>query len=1006
MPSKTWRHQWIVDASQPMAAYKASAAAMKGLDAQALKTVSSLEAVLGRIAKAAHGATAAVAAKGPVSATAHVAAAVAGVDRLTKATRDGAAAKSHIYTQEEARLKAHELTVKGINKRMIDDAAGAMRAQAELAGAAERAARRQGHGAASQERRKAEFSAMLLGGAPDATAAAGRAAQAAQLRASRAQQQVEQVRARIDAAGGGQEVPAGAFFKGRSSPAIDAKVKSLYGGASAAAKASGESYKDYLARHTTVERVPIASILAGQQTLEADRLRHLSDPAVLAAMHRAGNLPTVDVAGGAMTASDGHHRLAVMAARGQTHADVNVVRLPGSEQAVGAGARVTVPKAPGGGEPHVDVGYYKAAMEGIKLQDKQRAAADKLQAQLAAYAQKSNAAAAQVAGAQTKAAQSTSNAWASAYNNAAVEAQKGAAKEEAITARKAAALESQQKGPIIRLAQFKRRQATEEEVAAAAHNRHMDALNQKNVASAQKALYGTRSAFVEAIAGATGLDRATTNVGAAMLTLSVGRTTINGITEAFAKAKANADAMAEKTLATVAGLRALASVAGRKPDETFGSEVLKFGVQTGLGAQRAARFQESFLGRAQIVKGKTIADQAAPGGGPSEFDKFMVSAGKLATAKDIPDEVAADLAGGVLKVENFKAKGQGADEATSRLMGAMKILDAGSGKMAILGPQLNKAIAELTSEDKLAGVFRNVGEAAVATSVAAEHDPGEAGTMVSRTSIALRDFEDKDKKAFFKRAGITERDSFLEAIKKANVVIGEEVAKGIPVDTAIKAFGFDKEIRAERGLKTFFGARETVLKPQLENLAKTEVVGAPEAAKADLAALTREKTFKDAQAQARVEKSEFEIGKKATDLDIAKNEAKAELIERGGFNDTVMGRAGFLNQWIAGVASGFTRKGSEILVEEEALNRLKDRAGEGGVMGEVRSRVTAQFGDTAAEAKRLSDKISLDLTRAIEAQTKALEEHNRILKAQGRPGINAAPAPLPAVIAPPRPLRP
>jgi len=491
-------------------------------------------------------------------------------------------------------------------------------------------------------------------------------------------------------------------------------------------------------------------------------------------------------------------------------------------------------------------------------------------------------------------------------------------------------------GAYGRLALISRRRLRDEEVLAAARNKAVDADSKRRIDAAMKAYGQEKDAFALGISQAFGLEKAATKAGAALLGIGAAVGGIKLVASALNEARRNAAELGKGTLGFMGQVRAVASVAGRRPDQQFASEVQAFGARTGLGGEGAAQFLESFLGRAQIVKGRNLGDK--------EFGDYSEAAAKIAVAKGLPNEVAGDLFGGVLKTENFRAKGQGAKEAAARAATAIKILDAGSGMLPVLGPQLNQLMATLASESELEGLFRNAGQAAVATSVAAEANPQEAATMVQRTAEALRDFEDKDKAAFFKRAGITDRDTFPEAIQKANKVIGEEVAKGVPVDTAIKSFGFDKERIGKRGLKTFYNARETVLNPQLANLAAGEGPAGIAAAQAMIGAFDQEEVVRGMKGEAKVGQAKFEKGRSETELESAKREAEARLIGKG--LDTSV-----RYQFLKGVMSVATNRwdGRDAIIEAEALRDTRRRAGVDPTVqaGEL------MFGDSAAEIRKL-----------------------------------------------------
>lgn len=276
--------------------------------------------------------------------------------------------------------------------------------------------------------------------------------------------------------------------------------------------------------------------------------------------------------------------------------------------------------------------------------------------------------------------------------------------------------------------------------------------------------------------------------------------------EEFKKARDYSQELAKQVISTKDALASLASVAGRRADNQFALETAVFGAQTGLGLEGGRGFLESFLGRAQLAKGRNIS-------GP-EFQRFAGMAGAITAAKGIPVELAGDLLGGVVKAEDFQGKGQGAEAAAARAVQTFKILDAGAGKMALLAPQLAMVMSQV-SENALESAIPNAGQAAALVSTMAEFNPGEAAVSVMRGVSGLRDFANQDKAGFFARAGITAKDSAIEAFQKSNRLLAGEVAKGVPVDVALQRFGFVEE-RENRALRTAFKARETVFGPQVE----------------------------------------------------------------------------------------------------------------------------------------------------------------------------------------------
>ena len=545
--------------------------------------------------------------------------------------------------------------------------------------------------------------------------------------------------------------------------------------------------------------------------------------------------------------------------------------------AVEAGARRRV-QAEVAAQERIDVGYYKLAVAGLKMQDKLTRDAERGAAQRAAIEDR----------------------YAMRDYQRRVQQERN--------------LANFALGPNGRNAQ---RQALSprgmldgSQIGLAAQVRAVDVLNKKAV-DARLKMMGLNDSFAEGIKQGTGFEQMATKAGVALMGVEAGRKIIDGVADAFKSAKDAADAFGRGTLDKFRELRASASVEGTRPDAAYARKVAEFGIKAGMSGNEASQFRESFMGRAQIVKGKTLDE--------NEFEKFAEMSGALVSAKGIPLDVGGDLMGSVLKTENFKNRGQGAKEAFARGKSAIDILDAGSGKMPILGPQFTQ-LSSLTRESGLEGVFRNAAEQAVATSVAAEHDPGEAAVTVNRYSQALRKFDDKEIGPALKKAGITDKDSFLEATAKMNKVIEAEVSKGVPVDTAIKNIGFHEQ-REVRGAKTFFGARDTVLKAQTDRMNAGLGPEAAVRAQSDLEEMKKTETFKDSQSKAIAERAKTIAGISRTGVTIAKQKAEADVVPDDMSVWAQLRRAGKSAATLGRVS------GRDIEIEESAV---KNNGGAGG----------------------------------------------------------------------------
>ena len=282
--------------------------------------------------------------------------------------------------------------------------------------------------------------------------------------------------------------------------------------------------------------------------------------------------------------------------------------------------------------------------------------------------------------------------------------------------------------------------------------------------------------------------------------LAAGALTVQGLVGVFKEARDKAQEYATQLLDTKQNLLALAAAAGRKPDTNFAIETLTYGAQTGLGGAKSKDFLEPFESRAGAVKGTNISAE--------EYEVYKRQAGELSAAHGLVPEQAGEIFGGVLKSEKFDTGAQ----AAARGGQALGILEHGTGRIAKLGPQMQRLVA-LVSQNKLESSFRNASEAAALVSTMAEYNPEESAVLAQRGTSGLRDFGNKDKAAFFKTAGITPEMSAIESFRAANTAIVGQVAKGVPVDVALEKFGF-KEEREKRALETAYNNREKVFEPQ------------------------------------------------------------------------------------------------------------------------------------------------------------------------------------------------
>jgi hypothetical protein len=556
--------------------------------------------------------------------------------------------------------------------------------------------------------------------------------------------------------------------------------------------------------------------------------------------------------------------------------------------------------------------------------------------------------------------------------------------------REAKARESFMAGPNGRNAAMQaaapRRRLNDEQVALAAQVRAVDVLNKKAV-DARLAMMGLRDSFAEGISQGIGLSGAATKAGAALLAMGAAKSVILGVAGALQEARKESERLGVNTLDFLKRLRPLASVLGTTPGPDLARKVTEFGVNTGMGQAKAAEFLETFSGRANIVKGKTISD--------AEFDKFTVAAGKLATAKGIPTEAAADLFSQVLKIENFKAKGQGAAEAAARGAGLVSILDAGAGKLPQLAPQAVELMAALASENQLEGTFRNAGEVGVLTSVMAEKNPAEASVFGRALVRSLSDFKDKDKAEFFKQTGITPGMPAFEKIERTNKLLADQQAKGKSLEETLSTFGLANEERGKIAIMTAFKARDTVLKPQLERLASFEKPGAAAAVEKSVAERFRQPDIQSSQAEARKELAQ--LAPAGVPAAVERQKAEARI---GTELDTTW--AGTISKRVLDAFSlGIGRRGRDALIESEAVMQAQRRA---GVEVTGLSPFQATYGDNS-ELLAVLKKIADTNDELVRQGKKASATPANPTGGPTTPVLPPIPAPLPLGRPSARPLR-
>src|ERR1035437_8611456 len=167
--------------------------------------------------------------------------------------------------------------------------------------------------------------------------------------------------------------------------------------------------------------------------------------------------------------------------------------------------------------------------------------------------------------------------------------------------------------------------------------------------------------------------------GAAIAGVAIGAVTgvMGAVTSVIEQGRAKAAELAKEFLASRDALRALASATGQPASGVLAVNTALYGAQTGLGAEKSRQFLEPFESAAGGVKGQNLSE--------AEYGKYRQYAGTLTQAKGLDATTSGEIMGGVLKSENFQAKGQGGLEAAARAQHAIGILETGKGRIGAPG---------------------------------------------------------------------------------------------------------------------------------------------------------------------------------------------------------------------------------------------------------------------------------------------------------------------------------
>lgn len=514
-------------------------------------------------------------------------------------------------------------------------------------------------------------------------------------------------------------------------------------------------------------------------------------------------------AGGEAYVDDGRHRLARLKELGVRRFPVSV---PAEEAAAfaarfgasGSGrAPRTATAAMGGGEPKIDVGYYKAVIDGIKLQDKKVAAAEKAAAQITAIedrfyikdyqakvkAERKKEQIDDLARSRTEKAIKDLDGLEESYRV------KDYQKRVAYEKRK----EALEGGPAANAAKYRRRELTETEAHAVALNRIQDVQNKRRIEGIAKGMGEQRLSFAEAINSALGLEGAFTKVAIAGAAIGGGlgaiKAVLGSVVDGYEKIHQEAVKAAEATLAMRDNLRMEAVLMGAPTADTASlQKALALRAATGLGEQEASDLTRQFYGSLPVGLQKgNITPQVA--------HDLLTQVGVTQARAGGDAGTRGDIAGILGQFGKVGSVEQGLGQLESIRQG----LTAGRGDDPILTRQLLKVAGSIVKEGGTVGSLSELAAVIGVTSLSA--GPEEAATRAEQLNRGLRSGQTKHMKGkgaissqadYLKSLGIGEKDTLESSLAKIvpDIRKAQEAGRAPDVYLAERGFRSSEERRA------------------------------------------------------------------------------------------------------------------------------------------------------------------------------------------------------------------
>jgi hypothetical protein len=554
---------------------------------------------------------------------------------------------------------------------------------------------------------------------------------------------------------------------------------------------------------------------------------------------------------------------------------------------------------------------------------------------------------------------------------------------------------------------------TDEQVMQAARNRIVDSGNRRRVASAARAMGEQSNSLAEGIAQATGFEQALTKAGLAMLAFSTAKSVVSAVVGAFVEGKKASEEMATQVLETLGALRELAAIRGKyAPDETELARHIDVRKASGLTHAQAVDYQEQLFNALGTVTTDRLSED--------ERKKLEVGAAPFVARTARDPATARAKAGMIGLLPNFiTGKGGGpltARDVTEEADKIDEILNRGGSSTEVMTSNYQQVLTAMTGDEDMKGFFHDPKKAAGLTAIASSFAKEAPATAVIQAVRPLRDFTKMRKKKGLTASQsqtltemkITEFDEPDQVLMKL-FKYADENFKDEAFDVALGRRGFG-DATGNKGLAQFYGAYK---KGVFQDIMKdTDAAAVPGLAGQKDAAYLASDFGRLGLAQAGLDAAKLQRGQAGIPLKLAKIAAEERLTQQD-FQTDPLAR---LQSSFFGAVTGGQASGDQIMIEQEAMRRLREQTGgkDQGLGARVdRALVGGMLGPLAGAAYEKTAGSSL-LAPAVDylfgGNTQAAQNLDRLAnaaetlarKADGATTVlpGAAPAPLPPAIPP------